>query len=118
MIKDARKFILEQVDYPALEDEHISDEIKKSIKYTSKIIERFKKTGDLYNYMKRYGEKPLPGKDNVYKALKKAGLKTYEDIFQDFEQKFINEIKNVTILDEFIEGKIYSTWDIIYFAGI
>jgi hypothetical protein len=48
--------------------------------------------------------------------MKENDLKTFEDIFEDFKEKFKYKIDDVTTIDDFIIGEDYSSYDIGIFA--
>lgn len=116
LIKKAINFILSTVNDPALASTELSKEIKNNVRSSKIIIERFKKIGDLYRYIKRFEKPPAPGESKVYDNLKKLGLNTYEDVVSDFESRFSNYFDEVTTLSDFIIGHVYTSWDIAIFA--
>ena len=116
MIKQAINFILSEVDVPALNHPNISNEIKYKVKNTKFRINSFKKIGDLKIYMNRFSDAPKNGNDLVYNALKSKELKTYEDIYPVFVEKFQYYLDDVTVLSDFVIGKTYTSWDISNFA--
>lgn len=118
MIKQAIEFILSRVDEPALAHPDLDRSIRPKVSNTKVRIQSFKKIGDLYHYMERFSSLPKPGQDEAYKALKSLGLETYEDIFEEFKEKFKNYIQDIMTLDDFVIGNIYSSWDISNFAKV
>lgn len=116
MIEQARNFILKEVDNPALNHPDLNQKIKNKVQNSKNIVNKMKKTGDLYKYLKRFHNTPSPGEDEVYDTMKKLGLNTYEDILPVFCQKFKHDFDNTTVLNDFIIGKIFSSWDIAIFA--
>ena len=116
MIKNARNFILDLVDNPALANSKLPKNVKDKVQATKNLISKFKRVGDLHLYMKRFSQIPAPNKSIVYDGLKAAGLKTYEDIFPEFEKKFTYELNDITTLNDFIIGAKYTSWDIAIFS--
>ncbi|SFK73823.1 5-methylcytosine-specific restriction enzyme A [Bacillus sp. 5mfcol3.1] len=116
MIKKAIDFILSEVDVPALNHPEIIKEIKYKVTNTKVRINSFKKVGDLKIYMNRFSDAPKSGNDLVYNSLKNKGLKTYEDIYSEFEEKFQRYFDDVTVLNDFVIGQTYTSWDISNFA--
>ncbi|HDR3495918.1 TPA: HNH endonuclease [Bacillus toyonensis] len=116
MIKNAIDFILSEVGIPVLNHPDINKEIKNKVKSTMDRINSFKKIGDLKIYMDRFSDSPEEGKDLVYTALRSRRLKTYEDIYSEFEEKFQHHLNDVTVLSDFVIGKTYTSWDISNFA--
>lgn len=116
MIEQARDFIISQVDDPALANLKIDAKIKRHVQRSKTLVCKFKKIGDLYQYIKRFGTHPAPGQDSVYDGLKALGLKAYEDIVPEFEKRFQNHFGEVTTLENFVIGKSYSSWDIAIFS--
>src|SRR5690625_6463985 len=78
------------------------------------IITRFKKTGDFYLYLK----KSIETSDGKTKNLmNKFNLTPYEDILDDFENKFKEEINDYSELNELVIGDVYTTYDFVFLAG-
>ncbi|WP_255289861.1 hypothetical protein [Bacillus cereus] len=116
MIKKEIDFVLSEVDVPALHHPEISQEIKYKVTNTKVRINSFKKIGNLKIYMNRFSDVSKNGNDLVYKSLKNKGLKTYEDIYPEFKEKFERYFDDVTVLNDFVIGKTYTSWDISNFA--
>lgn len=75
-----------------------------------------KKVGDLKRYLQRFEFPAKPGANALYDRFKELGLKTYEDLYPEFFHKFASEIDDVTVLDDFVIGRHYSSWDISIYA--
>lgn len=116
VIDQARDFVLSQVDDPALAHPELDEEIKGHVRSSKTLVRNFKKTGDLYRYLKRFGTPPAPGKSKVYDSFKILGLMAYEDIVPEFENRFHNYFDELTTLDDFVIGETYTSWDIAIFA--
>ncbi|PFL57175.1 endonuclease [Bacillus cereus] len=116
MIKKAIDFVLSEVDVAALNHPEISKEIKYKATNTKVRINSFRKIRDLKIYMNRFSDVPKSGNDLVYKSLKNKGLKTYEDIYPEFKEKFQCYFDDITVLNDFVIGKTYTSWDISNFA--
>lgn len=116
MIREAIEFFLSEVDYPALKLPILDKEIKNKLINTKARIRSFKKVGDLNIYMSRFARKPEPSKAITYNALKELNLSTYEDAYPLFLEKFQRETEDVTVLSDFIIGKVYTSWDISNFS--
>jgi len=117
-IEDAIRYVVEEVEDPALEHPDLEDAYKNKVKRSKTIVHRIKKIGDLNRYLKRFEFVPPVGdpKRELYDRLKELNLKTYEDLYPEFVQKFANDIDDVTVLDDFIIGKEYTSWDISIFS--
>ncbi|MFB3167451.1 HNH endonuclease signature motif containing protein [Neobacillus sp. 179-C4.2 HS] len=116
MIDQAIAFVLTQVHDPALSHPLLEKSIKNSIQRSKTIVKRMKKTGDLYLYLKRFNKEPDTSNREVYEEMKKLGLRTYEDLLSDFEDRFSNGFDEITILNDFIVGQKYTSWDIAIFS--
>lgn len=117
-IEDAINFVFEQVEGPALEHPELEQTYKNKVKNTKTIISRMKKIGDLHRYLKRF-KHVLPAghpNRNLYDRFKELGLKTAEDIYPKFVDKFSYYIDDVTVLGDFVVGTEYTSWDIAIFA--
>src|SRR5699024_9765567 len=127
---EASKFVIDKTINPAIElynnslnvksvlSEEDLEEIKQIRDQSSAskvIITRFKKTGDLYLYLK----KSIETSDGKTKNLmNKFNLTPYEDILDDFENKFKEEINDNSELNELVIGDVYTTYDFVFLAGL
>lgn len=85
-IEDAIKYVVEEVEDPALEQPDLEDSFKSKVKRTKILVNRMKKIGDLNRYLKRFEIVPPAGdpKRELYDRLKGLNLKTYEDLYPEF----------------------------------
>ncbi|WP_201008721.1 HNH endonuclease [Paenibacillus glycanilyticus] len=118
IIHDAISFVVEEVENPALMHPSLEDEFKNKVTRSKTIVHRIKKIGDLKRYLQRFEIIPPPGdqKRALYDRFKVLGLKTYEDLYPEFVRKFAQYIDDVTVIDDFVIGKEYSSWDISIFS--
>ncbi|WP_317970559.1 NUDIX domain-containing protein [Paenibacillus sp. CCS19] len=118
IIDDAINFVVDEVEDPALLHPNLEDEFKNKVTRSKTIVHRIKKVGDLKRYLQRFEVVPPPGdqKRALYDRFKELGLKTYEDLYPEFVQKFAQYIDDVTVIDDFVLGKEYSSWDISIFS--
>lgn len=117
-IDDAIRFVVEEVEEPALAHPGLEDTFKYKVKRSKTIVQRIKKIGDLHRYLKRFEIVASVGnpKRALYDRFKDLNLKTYEDLYPEFAVKFSQYIDDVTVLDDFVIGQEYSSWDISIFA--
>lgn len=115
-IEKAIDFVILNVDDPAITNSFLEKEFKNKAQSTKNLVKNFKKVGDLYCYLSRFNKKPLPGENHIYDRFKSLGLKTYEDIYPEFQEKFKNELDDITVIDDFVIGEYYTSWDIAIFA--
>ncbi|MEC3885510.1 NUDIX domain-containing protein [Halobacillus sp. HZG1] len=117
-INDAIRFVVDEVEDPALEHPDLEEIYKNKVKRSKIIVHRIKKIGDLYRYLMRFESVPPVGdpKRDLYDRFKELNLKTYEDLYSEFVQEFAPYIDDVTVLDDFVIGKEYTSWDISIFA--
>ncbi|MEN8698419.1 NUDIX domain-containing protein [Bacillus infantis] len=117
-IDDAIKFVVEEVEDPALDHPNLEDTFKNKVKRSKTIVHRIKKIGDLYRYLKRFEVVPPVGdpKRELYDRFKELNLKAYEDLYPEFVERFANYIDDVTVLGDFVLGKEYTSWDISIYA--
>ncbi|MCK1989375.1 hypothetical protein MPH48_14870 [Lysinibacillus fusiformis] len=59
MIEQARNFILKEVDNPALNHPDLNQKIKNKVQNSKNIVNKMKKTGDLYKYLERFHNTPI-----------------------------------------------------------
>lgn len=117
-IEEAIKYVVEEVEDPALEHLDLEDTFKSKVKRTKILVNRMKKIGDLSRYLQRFENVPPVGdpKRELYDRLKELNLKTYEDLYPEFVEKFANYIDDVTVLDDFVIGSEYTSWDISIYS--
>lgn len=117
-INHAIQFVVDEVESPALEHSLLEKEFKNKVTRSKTVVHRMKKIGDLARYLKRFETIPPVGdsKRRLYDRFKSLGLKTYEDLYPEFIKIFAQGIDDVTVLDDFIIGKDYSSWDISIFS--
>lgn len=115
MIASAREFIEQRVLRPALDSTSLDEKTKGTIRNTASWLPRFERIGDLVAYMDRFkGAADTP----IYHALKKAGLRTFEDIHGEFMVEFGAWATERTRLDDFIVGQRYTGSHLVIFAGV
>ena len=117
-INEAKSFILSRVHDPALANRRVPKKIKNKIKASRQIILHFRKVGDLFHYLLKFETKPRKGTNEIYDLLHEKNLTSIEDVVSDFKKKFANAISDITTLEDFSLGNIYSSWDIANFARI
>jgi len=115
MIEKYIQFTLDRVVYPALNSPDLDQKIKNKVQNSKTLISKFRKPGDLYKYLERFKTSHGGGED-VYNTFKQNGLETFEDFVGVFEEYAGNDIEDVTVLDDFIIGEKYSSYDIAIFA--
>lgn len=116
MITKAINFVLNEVHNPALSHPNLDISCKNKIRRSKTLVSKMKKIGDIYIYLSKFSTVPVQGERFVYDELKKHGLKTYEDLYIEFEYKFGNYLDEVTTLSDFIIGQKYNSWDIAIFS--
>ncbi|WP_409304708.1 HNH endonuclease [Peribacillus sp. SCS-155] len=116
MITEAINYVLNEVHNPALNHPTLDKSIKNKVQRSKTVISKMKKIGDIYNYLSKFSNVPAKGERLVYDELKKLGLKTYEDLYVEFQHEFNNYLDEVTTLSDFTIGKQYSSWDIAIFS--
>lgn len=100
----------------------ISKEIEEEIKHlynqtksANTYLLYFKKTGDVYKYLKH----AVSSKNNkTAEIMHKFELIPFEDIILEFEQIFKKELYNISIPNDLIIDNLYSTFDLVFLAGI
>lgn len=117
-INAAINFVIEEVEKPALNEPKLEKKFIGKVARAKTIVERMKKTGDLYRYLKKFEFIPPIGDSNreLYDRFKELNLKTSEDLYPEFVEKFKDHIDDVTVLDDFIIGEEYTSWDVSIFA--
>lgn len=112
----AISFVLDKVILPALESNELDQTYKNKVRNSERLIKRFRKTGDLFKYLKRFQQGHGTSNEDLYNALTNRDLNTFEGIYFDFKNKFKYELEDVTTLDDFIIGEEYNSYDISIFA--
>jgi len=115
-VDKAINFVLDKVIYLALESNDLDQTYKNKVKNSERLIKNFRKTGDLFKYLKRFQQDHGTNNEDLYNALRGEGLNTFEKIYPEFRNKFKYELEDVTTLDDFIIGEDYNSYDIAIFA--
>ncbi|MED4780953.1 NUDIX domain-containing protein [Brevibacillus choshinensis] len=115
---EAIQFVIDEVEQPAMEHPLLEKAFKDKVIRSRTIVRNTKKIGDLHRYLKRFEEVPEINSDkrDLYNRFKFLGLKTYEDLYPEFLAKYQNQLDDVTVLDDFIIGRQYSSWDISIYS--
>ena len=115
-IELARQFVKDKVIDPAIISKSLDKKTQDTVKNRLVWIERFPKVGDLWNYLNRF--KNEEHSQDIYQELKTNGLKGFEDILNEFDQRFGTWKGEITHLNDFVIGQIYSSYEILISAGV
>ena len=116
MSNKAIQYILDHVIEPALACDELDKSFKNKVQNSKNLFRNFKKSGDMFKYLQRFKDSHGTGNDDLYNEFKRLGLKTFEDIYDEVGVKFKDEIDDVTVLDDFIIGEEYTSYDIAIFS--
>lgn len=116
MSNKAIQYILDHVIEPALACDVLDKSFKNKVQNSKNLFRNFKKSGDMFKYLQRFKDSHGTGNDELYNEFKRLGLKTFEDIYDEVGVKFKDEIDDVTVLDDFIIGEEYTSYDIAIFS--
>lgn len=116
MSNQAIQYVLDHVIEPALACDELDKSFKNKVQNSKKLFKNFKRSGDMFKYLQRFKDSHGTGNDDLYHAFKNLGLKTFEDIYDEVGVKFKDEIDDVTVLDDFIIGEEYTSYDIAIFS--
>lgn len=111
-IEVARDFIRHTVSMPALQS-NLPIAMKRKVRHADQWISRFKRVGDLLVYLKRFDagdEAPM------YKEMKRFGLTTFEDMVQEFTERFSQWANDCSRITDFEIGCNYDVQDILILA--
>lgn len=112
-IENARSYIYSTVFEPALSNLQLSDKVKAKVKHSRFWFDKFQRVGDLLVYLKRFN---ASNADSTYVELKNLKLKTFEDVVDDFEDKFSLWANDCTRASDFVIGNAYNVYQILIFA--
>ncbi len=109
----AKRFLAQKVLLPAIEDARSSTKAKNAARATLVRISRFRKIGDLLEYVNRFkppsqGLLPFPGGSVMRQRL--------EDIHAEFVREFSRYEGQLTTIADFREGDAYSAFDLSIFT--
>jgi len=116
MIKEAIEFVVSKVHRPALANSALPAAITNKIARNKVMIENFKKIGDLYLYLQRFSDKDSSAGGVVFDALTSLNLESIETIVYEFQERFSSRLRDFTMLDDFVIGEVYSSFDIAIFS--
>lgn len=115
-IEEAIEFVDARDLRPALAvDSGLPKEIKAEVINSRKWVTRVQRVGDLLNYLQRL--KSVDG-DAIYLALKRQRLETFEDIVDDFSDKFSIWSRDATTPGDFVIGHEYDAFKVQIFVGV
>ena len=118
MSNKAIQYVLDHVIEPALACNGLDKSFKNKVQNSRNLFRKFKKSGDMFKYLQRFKDSHGTGNDDLYGAFKELGLKTFEDIYDEVSTKFRYEIDDVTVLEDFIIGEEYTSYDIAIFSKV
>lgn len=113
LIENARAYVNSMVQEPALQNELLSEVVKRKVKHSQLWLNQFERVGDLLTYLKRFDK---INNDPTYVELKKLNIKTFEDIVGEFEEKFSLWAYDCTRASDFVIGESYNAFQILIFA--
>lgn len=117
-IEEAIDYVINAVDVPAINHTELEKEFKNRVISSRNVVRNMKRIGDLNKYLERFKHIPVSGTPaaELYDRFQELQLETYESLYPKFCEKFKNELEDVTVLDDFVIGKTYSSWDISIFS--
>lgn len=113
-IEAAREFVQARVQRPAIQNEALRVEIKDKVRHSDGWLRQFKRVGDLYTYLQRFHQDK---EDPIYLEMKALNLQTFEDIAQEFADRFSRWLNDSTRITDFVIGDKYSAHEILIFSG-
>lgn len=113
-IEAAREFVQDRVQRPAIQSEALRPETKDKVRHSDTWLRQFQRVGDLYTYLQRFHQDK---EDPIYFELTALGLQTFEDITQEFAERFALWLNDSTRSTDFIIGEKYSAHQILIFSG-
>ncbi|MEK5142612.1 NUDIX domain-containing protein [Paenibacillus sp. FSL M7-0134] len=117
-IQQAINFVIREVEAPALDHPELEKEFKNKVIRSRTVVRNMKRVGDLKRYLQRFEivqPSSSPG-TALYERFKNLGLETYEDLYPRFCEEFKDELDDVTVLNDFVIGADYTSWDISILA--
>jgi 5-methylcytosine-specific restriction protein A len=113
-IEEARAFVMNQVQSPALASSTLPASAKNKVKSTNVWLSKFRRVGDLADYLARFDS----GTNNpLYLEMKQHGLQTFEDVRQGFLSQFDAWTNDKTRASDFVIGRAYGAHEILIFAN-
>lgn len=116
MSNQAIQYVLDCVIEPALSCNELDKSFKNKVQNSKNLFRNFKKSGDMFKYLQRFKDSHGTGNDDLYNEFKRLGLKTFEDIYHEVSVEFKHEIDDITVLDDFVIGEEYTSYDIAIFS--
>lgn len=113
-IEQAKSFVMESVQLPALTHKSLPNAVKFKVRSSNIWLSKFRRVGDLLHYLSRFD---AANDDPLYLQLKSHGLKTFEDIRSEFADRFGAWAEDRTRASDFIIGDTYSSHDVLIFAN-
>lgn len=116
MSNRAIQYVLDNVIESALACDELDKSFKNKVQNSKNLFRNFRKSGDMFKYLKRFETSHGTGNDDLYMEFKRLGLKTFEDVYHEVGVKFKDEIDDITVLDDFVIGEEYTSYDIAIFS--
>lgn len=79
------------------------------------VLRNFRKTGDVYKYLLTI---TTDRNEYIKELFLKYKLVPFEDLIDDFETKFKNELEDRFSFSDLVLGNVYTTWDVVFLAEI
>lgn len=116
MSNKAIQYIIDNVIDPALECEGLDKKYKNKVQKSKNLFRNFRKSGDMFKYLQRFKDSHGTGNYDLYDQFKLLGLNTFEDMYDIVRVKFKDELDDITVLDDFVIGEEYNSYDIAIFS--
>lgn len=116
MANKAIQYVIDSVIDPALDCNELDKKYRNKVQNSKNLFRNFRKSGDMFKYLQRFKDGHGTGNDDLYDHFKLLGLNTFEDMYDIVRVKFKDELDDITVLDDFIIGEEYNSYDIAIFS--
>ena len=109
----AKAFVISEVLDPAINAPSLDQKARAAVRRSKQWIPKFQRVGDLWTYLHRF---QTPDESEVYRELTRAGLKTFESLWPEFDRRFGRWKEDQTRLADFVVGQSYTSFDLAIFT--
>ena len=103
MIDEAIRYVLDNAVEPALNHSALKKH-KGKVQHSKNLVSKFRKIGDLNQYLDRFTYGHGTGNDKLYEDTKRVGLQTFEDLAPKFKIRYKAHLLRLAMYLKFLQS--------------
>ena len=103
MIDEAIRYVLDNAVEPALNHSALKKH-KGKVQHSKNLVSKFRKIGDLNQYLDRFTYGNGTGNDKLYEDTKRVGLQTFEDLAPKFKIRYKAHLLRLAMYLKFLQS--------------